>query len=65
MLEDTLSLASLDSTAEKISVSHPTAFHMCHKLLVYIEEVVTSSTPLEALFEADKTNIIEFQKGTK
>lgn len=43
VLEDTLSLASLDSTAEKIGVCHSTAFRMRHKLLVYMEEVVTSS----------------------
>lgn len=65
VLEDTLSLASLDSTAEKISVCHSTAFHMRHKLLVYIEEIVTSSAPLEALIEADETYMIESQKGTK
>ena len=65
VLEDTLSLASLDSTAEKIGVCHSTAFHMRHKLLVYIEEVVTNSAPLEALIEADETYMIESQKGTK
>ena len=43
VLEDTLSLASLDSTAEKIGVCHTTAFRMRHKLLIYMEEVVTSS----------------------
>lgn len=65
VLEDTLSLTSLDSTAEKIGVCHSTAFHMRHKLLVYIEEVVISSAPLEALIEADETYMIESQKGTK
>lgn len=65
VLEDTLSLASLDSTAEKIGVCHSTAFHMRHKLLVYMEEVVTSSAPLEALIEADETYMVESQKGTK
>lgn len=65
VLEDTLSLASLDSTAEKIGVCHSTAFHMRHKLLVYMEEIVTSSAPLEALIEEDETYMIESQKGTK
>ena len=65
VLEDTLSLASLNSTAEKIGVCHSTAFRMRHKLLVYMEEVVTSSSPLEALIEADETDVIESQKGTK
>jgi len=65
LLEDTLSLASLDSTAEKIGVCHSTAFRMRHKLLVYMEEVVTGADPLEALIEADETYVIESQKGTK
>ena len=65
VLEDTLSLASLDSTAEKIGVCHTTAFRMRHKLLIYMEEVVTNSEPLEALIEADETYMIESQKGRK
>ncbi len=64
VLEDTLALASLDSTAEKISVCHSTAFHMRHKLLVYIEAAMTASEPLEALIEADETYVLESQKGT-
>ena len=35
VLEDTLSLASLDSTAEKIGVCHSTAFHMRLTLFVF------------------------------
>ena len=38
---------------------------MLLKLLVYMEEVVTSSDPLEALIETDETYVIESQKGTK
>lgn len=64
VLEDTLSLASLDSTAEKIGVCHSTAFHMRHKLLVYMEELTEQSEPLEALIEADETYMAESQKGT-
>ena len=64
VLEDTLSLASLDSTAEKIGVCHSTAFHMRHKLLVYMEELTEQSAPLEALIEADETYVAESQKGT-
>lgn len=55
VLKDTLSLASLDSTAEKIGVCHTTAFRMHHKLLINMEEVVTNSEPLEALIEAGET----------
>ena len=64
VLEDTLSLESLDSTAEKIGVCHSTAFHMRHKLLVYMEELTEQSEPLEALIEADETYMAESQKGT-
>ena len=31
---------------------------MRHKLMIYMEEVVTNSEPLEALIEADETYII-------
>lgn len=65
VLEDTLSLQSLNSTAEKIGVCHSTAFHMRHKLLVYLEEAVAASAPLEVLIEADETYMPESQKGTK
>ena len=65
VLEDTLALESLDSTAEKISVCHSTALHMRHKLLVYMEAAMTASEPLEALIEADETYVPESQKGTR
>lgn len=65
VLEDTLSLKSLNSTAKRIGVCHSTAFHMRHKLLVYMEEVVAASAPLEALIETDETYLLESQKGTK
>lgn len=65
VLEDTLSLQSLNSTAEKIGVCHSTAFHMRHKLLVYLEEAVAASAPLEVLIEADETYMPESQKGMK
>lgn len=64
VMEDTLALVSLDRTAEKIGVSHSTAFHMRHKLLIYMEEAVSASAPLEALIEADETYVPESQKGT-
>ena len=63
VLEDTLSLASLDSTAVKIGVSHPTAFHMRHKLLAYMEALVAEETMLSAIIEADETYVPESQKG--
>lgn len=65
VLEDTLSLEPIDTTAEKIGVCHSTAFHMRHKLLAYIEAAITRSAPLEALIEADETYVLESQKGTR
>lgn len=65
VLEDTLSLTPIDDTAEKIGVCHSTAFRMRHKLLVYMEEAVSASEPLEALIEADEAYIPESQKGTR
>ena len=38
---------------------------MRHKLLVYMEEAVSASEPLEALIEADEAYIPESQKGTR
>lgn len=65
VLEDTLALKSLDSTAERIGVCHSTAFHMRHKLLFYMEAAMADSEPLEALIEADETYVLESQKGTR
>ena len=65
VLEDTLSLESLDSTANKIGVCHSTAFHMRHKLMLYMETAMAAAEPLEALIEADETYVLESQKGTR
>ena len=64
VLEDTLALKSLGSTAERIGVCHSTAFHMRHKLLFYMEAAMDGTEPLEALIEADETYVLESQKGT-
>lgn len=65
VLEDTLSLEALDNTSKKIGVCHSTAFHMRHKLLVYLEEALNRSEPMEALIEVDETYLLESQKGTR
>ena len=65
VLENTLALESLDATAKRIDVCHSTAFHMRHKLMVYIEEAMMASEPLGALIEADETYVLESQKGTR
>ena len=61
VVEDTLSMKSLDNTARRIGVCHETAFNMRHKLLTYLE--AESTTTLDALIEADETYVIESQKG--
>lgn len=65
MIEDTLSITSLDKTAEKIGVCHETAFNMRHKLLAFMEIMVESNALLDELVEADETYILESQKGIK
>ena len=65
VIEDTLSLTSLDDTSEKISVCHETAFNMRHKLLAFMEIISESGAILDELVEADETYILESQKGVK
>lgn len=64
LIEDTLALESLDTTAARIHVTHATAFNMRHKLLTYLETIVDAAAPLEALIELDETYVVESQKGT-
>lgn len=65
VLEDTLALEPLDATARKLGVAHATAFHMRHKLLVYLESIADAQKPLSALIEVDETYVPESQKGVK
>ena len=65
VIEDTLSMTSLDETAEKIGVCHETAFNMRHKLLAYMESMTESFALLDELVEADETYILESQKGVR
>lgn len=64
LIGDTLALRSLDATAKAIGVSHSTAFNIRHKLLVYLEQVMETMPPLEAVIETDETYVLESQKGT-
>ena len=67
VIQDTLSgKVSLDETAEKIGVSHPTAFHMRHKVLMAIEKQQEEApVVLQDISELDETYVLESQKGTK
>lgn len=62
-IRDTLSLMSLDECAANISVSHPTAFYMRHKLLSFLEEAIKGGELLEGVIEADEAYVLESQKG--
>ena len=62
-IRDTLSLKSLDECAANISVSHPTAFFMRHKLLSFLEEAIQGGALLEGVIEADEAYVLESQKG--
>lgn len=63
VMEDTLALEPLKNTELRIGVSHETAFHMRHKLLAYLEQLVRPAASLSALIEADETFVAESQKG--
>ena len=65
VIEDTLSMTPLDTTARKIGVCHETAFNMRHKLLAYLETMLESAEPTDELVEADETYVVESQKGVK
>ena len=52
------SLKSLDECAANISVSHPTAFNMRHKLLSFLED----GELLEGVVEADEAYVLESKK---
>ena len=65
VIEDTLSLKSLDETARKIDVCHETSFNMRHKLLAFLEAMAELEVVLDELVEVDETYVVESQKGTK
>lgn len=65
VIEDSLSMKSLNETAKKIGVCHETAFNMRHKLLAFMESLTGAGTLLDELVEADETYVIESQKGIK
>ena len=62
-IRDTLSLKSLDECAASLSVSHPTSFHMRHKLLSFLEEAFKGGELLEGVIETDEAYVRESQKG--
>lgn len=58
VVEDSLSLKSLDDTAEKTDVCHDTAFNMRHKLFAYVESTNGAGDLLDEQVEADETYVI-------
>lgn len=64
-IQDTVSLKSIDECAFNISVSHPTAFYMRHKLLSFLEKVIIEDHILEGIIEADETYLPESNKGIR
>lgn len=66
VVEDTVDGVSLDETAEKLGISHATAFNMRHKILSALEsEEIAKPTSLKGNCEADETYILESVKGKK
>jgi len=66
VIGDTLSGVCLDQTAESIGVSHSTAFHMRHKILLSLEaEETRAPTILNGVCEFDDSYVLENRKGSK
>ena len=42
-----------------LSVSHPTSFYMCHKLLSFLEEALKDGELLEGIVETDEAYVLE------
>jgi len=66
VISDTLEGVCLDETAESIGVSHSTAFHMRHKILLSLEGAENREpTVLDGVCELDDTYVLESRKGSK
>jgi transposase-like protein len=66
VIKDTVEGISLDKTAEDLDLSHPTVFHMRHKILCIVEQFITENPEkLEGVCETDETYILESVKGRK
>jgi hypothetical protein len=66
VISDTLTGISLDETAASIGVSHSTAFHMRHKILLSMEAAESREpTLLDGVCELDDTYVLESRKGSK
>jgi transposase-like protein len=62
---DTLAGAPLDQTVASVSISHETAFHMRHKILLSLEtEEERTPTVLDGVCELDETYVLESRKGS-
>ncbi len=66
VIRDTVDGVSIDKTAESLDLSHPTVFHMRHKILYCVEQAILSA-PIhwEGVCEADETYVLESVKGRK
>ena len=66
VIQDTVDGIALDKTAEALDLSHSTVFHMRHKILYCVEQVLLNAPGvLEGVCEADETYVLESVKGRK
>lgn len=66
VIRDTIEGISIDKTAEALDLSHSTVFHMRHKILYCVEQVLLNTPALlEGVCEADETYVLESVKGRK
>jgi len=66
VISDTLAGIGLDQTAESVGVSHSTAFHMRHKILLSLEaEESRERGELNGVCELDDSYVLESMKGSR
>jgi transposase-like protein len=66
VIRDTVEGISLDKTANSLDLHHSTVFNMRHKILVCLENEISSSpVTLDGVCELDETYVLESEKGRK
>jgi transposase-like protein len=66
VIRDTVEGISIDKTAESLDLSHPTVFHMRHKILHCLNQaIINNPRMLDGVCEADETYVLECLKGRK
>lgn len=66
VIRDTVDGIAIRKTAKALGMNHATVFYMRHKILLCIEAaIISNNSPLDGVFEADETYVLENEKGRK